>query len=231
MRTVLQLLLRGLAWALGGLVAVAVLAPLLYAALAETPRPVPDAVSTPPAGTYRVAVVDWGYHTAIVIEQPPGAALGPPGEARAPHVEFAWGDRAFYYAADYRPWVLFASAALPTASATFVDGVRLERLEQARAVYTREVDAETLGRLLASLEASITRAPSGARAEPYPNDERTRGRFYPSPDRYLWTRSCNWWTVQRLHDAGLAQSPRGVVFSGQVGGRLVGFEEVGAGAP
>ena len=223
MRLVLARLLRGLAWMLGGLVAVALLVPLVYAALVAEPREPVRAPAVPP-GLYRVAVVDWGYHTAIVIEQPPGAALGPPGEAWAPHVEFAWGDRAFYHAADYRPWVLFASAALPTASATFVDGVRLKRLERARAVYTREVDAETLGRLLASLETSITRAPSGERAEPYLADERARGRFYPSPDRYLWTRSCNWWTVQRLHNAGLAQSPHGVVFSGQVGGRLIGFE-------
>ena len=214
--------IRALGWVLAGLIGFALLVPLLAAALMDEQRAAPPALPVE-SGSYRVAVVDWGYHTALVVEQPPGARLGPPGEEGARFVEFAWGDRAFYHAADYRPHALFATVALPTASAVFADGVRWNGFARARAVYERDVDAETLGRLLGAVEASFGRDGSGRRAAPFPRTAGTRGRFFPSPGRYLWTRSCNWWTVRRLQDAGLATSSGGVVFSGQVGGRLVGF--------
>ena len=36
------------------------------------------------SGAFRVFVADWGYHTSIIVEQPSGTQLGPPGrEARA----------------------------------------------------------------------------------------------------------------------------------------------------
>ena len=215
---------RRIGWALAGLLAFALVVPLLYAAVAPERR-APAPAPAVPEGTYRVAVVDWGYHTGLVVEQPPGAAWGPPDERRAPFVEFAWGDRAFYHAADRRPHRLFATLALPTASAVFADGVRWDGFSRARAVYEREVDAETLARLIGAVEASFERAASGARAEALPQTTGTRGRFFPSPERYLWTRDCNWWTARRLQDAGLATSARGVVLSGQVAGRLVGFHE------
>ena len=48
--------------------------------------------------SYRVFVADWGYHTSIIVERPPGARLGPEAREGAPFVEYAWGDRRFYMA-------------------------------------------------------------------------------------------------------------------------------------
>ena len=67
--------------------------PLLLAALVPEGRPPLAPLPPPPPGSYTVLVVDWGLHTAIVVEQPPGWRLGPPGTETAPFVEVAWGDR------------------------------------------------------------------------------------------------------------------------------------------
>lgn len=214
----LRVVLAGLAFAL--------LFPPLYALAVPEERA--TAVSLPPlplAATYRVLVVDWGYHTAIVVEQPPGWGLGPPGEEHAPFLEYAWGDRRFYMESDYRPHAVFATLVLPTASVLYVDGrPDPPPFRGARAAYERRVDATALRVLLADLERSIRRTADGTRQAPYAPAPGYGGRFYPAHGAYLWTRACNWWTVARLGDAGLAGSGTGVVFSGQVAGRLHEFQ-------
>jgi hypothetical protein len=200
--------------------------PPLYAALVAERRPPMRALTMPPAGAYRVFVADWGYHTAIVVEQPHGWRLGPPGRETASFLEYAWGDRRFYLEADYRPHALFATLFLPTDAVLYLDG-RSDPplLGGARILLARTVDASTLRALLMELERSIRRTVTGARLPPYaPTAD--RGRFYPAHGRYLWTRNCNWWTVARLAGAGLATSAAGVVVTAQVPGRLRGFTPV-----
>jgi Protein of unknown function (DUF2459) len=191
------------------------------------PRGQATLLALPPAGAYRVFVVDWGYHTAIIAEQPSGWAFGPPGKERAPFLEYAWGDRRFYLESDYRPDAVFATLALPTASVLYLDGrPDPPPLGGARAVFVRTVDAVTLRTLLGELERSIHHTADGSRVPAYPREPGYAGRFYSALGPYLWTRNCNWWTVVRLAAAGLAERPGGVVFSGQVGSRLRGFSPV-----
>ena len=198
--------------------------PLLYAlATSEQRGPIHGLPPVPP-GSYSVIVADWGYHTAIVVEQPRDWALGPPGEERAPFLEYAWGDRRFYMESDYRPHAVFATLVLPTESVLYLDGrPRPPSLDGARAVFARRVDAAALHRLLLDLERSFQRGPSGDRLAPYAAATGVGGRFYPAYGRYLWTRDCNWWTVVRLNAAQLAGGASGVVFSGQVKSRLRDF--------
>jgi hypothetical protein len=169
-------------------------------------------------------VVDWGYHTAIIVEQPRGWALGPAGDEHAPFVEYAWGDRKFYMESDYRPQAVFATLVLPTESVLYLRGrPRPPPFDGARAVSVRSVDAGTLHSLLAELERSFQRNPDGSRQAPHPVVRGFAGRFYRAQGRYMWTRDCNWWTVTRLRAAQLAGTARGIVFSGQVMSRLDGF--------
>jgi hypothetical protein len=216
---------RAVGRALAAPLAFAALFPPLYALVVPERRPALAApLPAPPPGAYRVFVADWGYHTSVVVEQPRGWALGPRGEERAPFLEYAWGDRRFYMESDYRPHAVFATLALPTASVLYLDGrPDPPQLGGARLLVARAVDAATVRALLAELERSFRRAPGGGRAEPYPPAVGYAGRFYPAHGAYLWARSCNWWTVARLEGAGLAGSGAGVVFSGQVAGRLRGF--------
>jgi hypothetical protein len=104
---------RVIARALVALLAFMALFPPAYAVLVPERRP--EIAPFPvPTGRYRVFVADWGYHTSIVVEQPRGWRLGPAGEETAPFVEYAWGDRRFYYASDFRPPSRTCGACLTT---------------------------------------------------------------------------------------------------------------------
>ena len=218
-------LARYFAGILGSLMVFAIIFPTLYAALTPEPRAAMIPLPAPPPGAYRVLVVDWGYHTAIIVEQPAGWRLGPPGKETAAFLEYAWGDRRFYLESDYRPHAVFATLFLPTESVLYVDG-RPEppsATAGARVRLARTVDADTLRALVTELERSARRTNNGTRMPPYLPAAGYAGRFYPAQGPYLWTRNCNWWTVARLADVGLAGRTAGVVFTAQVPGRLRGF--------
>lgn len=213
-------------WALAAFLLLLALPPF-YVAWRTPPAPAVE-VPPPPGERHRVWVVGWGYHTSIVIEQPAGWRLGPPGREGARFVEFAWGDRAFYMEADHRPHTAFAALLLPTESVVYVEGwdALPDRRAGARDIFAREVSAEQLRRLVVSLERSFVRSPGGARAAPHPAVPYYRGRFHPGREFYLFWYDCNAWTVARLHEAGLAGSARGVFLEQQVPWRLRGFRRV-----
>lgn len=197
--------------------------PPLYALF--VPERLPALVGLPSVAdrAYQVAVVDWGYHTAIIIEQPREWRLGPPDMEVAPFVEYAWGDRRFYLESDFRPQVLFATLFLPTEAVLYVQGrSELPRAGGPERMVVRTVGATALHQLVAHLERYAQRDSAGARLAPFAPTAGYRGRFYPAHGRYLWSRDCNWWTVAQLARAGLANEARGVLFTPQVFTRLQG---------
>ena len=211
-------------WVFVGVLAFTVLYPVIYAISVPEQLGAPAMLPNVPDETYRIYVVDWGYHTAIVVPQPAGWTLGPPGRERASLLEYAWGDRQFYMESNYWPHSVYATLILPTESAVYLDGRDAPpSFVRARAVYARDIDATTLRTLLGELERAFRHASDGSRVPPYSSHAGYAGRFFPAYGRYLWTRNCNWWIVERLRSAGLARSGAGVVFSGQVRGRLLGF--------
>jgi hypothetical protein len=210
-------------WTRGGicLIAFLVLAPVLFVEFGQR-RPVPPALSTPlEPGLYSVYVADWGYHSSIILQQPPGWTIGPADLPTAAYVEFAWGNRAYYMSV--HPSVVAGLAALliPSNSVTYVAGwaTAADLLRAgARRILVRRVSGATLQALAADLEATLDRRVQ------FPSVPGYVGRFYASSVRYLWWYDCNRWTVDRLAHSGLATSGRGVLFSWQVAGRLRGFE-------
>ena len=201
--------------------------PMLQAAVVPEPRAPRVRLPQPPAGSYTVLVADWGHHTAIVVQQPPGWRLGPPGAEAAPFLEVGWCDRRYFHGGERSPQTLVAALFLPTDSVLFLAGhPDPPRLAGTVAVRERQVDAPTLRALLSALEGSARRDRDGARLPPLPHRPGQRGRFFPARGAYLWSRNCNWWTVRRLGEAGLASDPTGVVVAPQVPGRLRGFRPV-----
>jgi hypothetical protein len=198
--------------------------PLLLAALVPEVRPPLPPLPPPPPGSYTVLVVDWGLHTAIVVEQPPGWRLGPPGAETAPFVEVAWGDRRYFSGADRSAAAVLAALVLPSDAALLIAGhADPPRLSGSVRVLERQVDGPTLQALATSLEGSLRRDAAGERPVPLPGSPIAGARFYPALGRYHWSRNCNLWTVRRLRDAGLARHPAGVVLTPQVPARLRGF--------
>lgn len=203
------------------------LLPPIWLELRPDDRPlVALALPVPEGERYQVYVADWGYHTAIIVEQSPGWVLGPVGEERSRFVEFAWGDRRFYMESNHWPHSLFATLLLPTASVTYVDGRDRPPDGGFRSLHSRELSAAEMRALMSALESSIARDGTGKRAAPYATTPGHPGRFYPGVGSYLWWVNCNRWTLDRLAAVGLASRGRGTLFSGQVAGRLVGFQRV-----
>jgi hypothetical protein len=92
----------GLGWLALIALALTLVLPPVAVSIAPDP-PVAATLPTAATGTYRVYVADWGYHTAIILQQAATWQLGSLGNERAPFVEFAWGDRRFYMENNYRP--------------------------------------------------------------------------------------------------------------------------------
>ena len=201
--------------------------PLLQAIALAEPRAHLPPLPQPPPGSYTVLVADWGHHTSIVVQQPPGWRLGPPGAEAAPFLEVAWGDRRFFHGGDRSPQALAAALFLPTdAVLLFAGHPDPPRLVGTVAVRQRQVGAPTVHALLTALERSARRNPAGERLPALPRQPGQGGRFVPAHGAYLWTRNCNRWTVRRLQEAGLACGPTGVVVAAQVPGRLLGFRPI-----
>jgi hypothetical protein len=189
----------------------------------------PDAVAIPPIAletvTHTIYVINWGYHTSIVVPQPAGFALGPSHDPEAAFVEFAWGDRSFYMESNYWPHRLFASVALPTESVGYLAGWSRApaRTDGMPGLWSRRVTADELRLLYTALEGTLRHAANGARLPAFRPAPGYRGRFYPAHGAYLFWNDCNRWTVEQLHAAGLAESGVGVILARQVPGRLRGF--------
>lgn len=214
-------------WWLAAAVSLVVVAPAVLVELRPPDRPAVRAeLPATELSQYSVYVVDWGYHTAIILEQPRAWRLGPEGDENAAFVEYAWGDRRFYMESNYWPHAVFTTLFLPTESVTYVDGWQRLPVRGYRSMHVRNVSVTELRALASELEASIVPADGGARSDAFPSVRGYSGRFYPGIGSYLWWTNCNRWTADRLATVGLASGGRGVLFSRQVASRLHGFSEV-----
>ncbi len=202
----------------------------LSALYIQTATPPPGSVlmsSVPVASTsepYQVWLLNWGFHTSILVESPANGALESLGEG-ARYLEYSWGDRRFYRDQDHSLGSMLAAVAVPTSSVVHVRGWS-QPPDQALGVrqrYRRWVDALTLYQLIVALESSIPRTPEGQRVMPYPTQAGQVGTFYPGREHYILWFTCNTWTVQRLAQAGLAHANPAVVLAEQVPMELKGF--------
>lgn len=198
--------------------------PLLCWLFMEVATPAPGVIAPlpEPVGRHRVWVLGYGYHTAIFLEQPRGWRLGPPGREAAPFVEFAWGDRGWFYDSDMS-WLGGANAILlPSRSVYYVAGYDEPpaRAWPGLPLLEREFNETELLALALVLERSVLRTPEGARVEALPPSPEYDGRFYPGRPYYIGWNSCNHWTIAALEQAGQEVSALGVVTQEQALSRL-----------
>jgi uncharacterized protein (TIGR02117 family) len=188
---------------------------LWLAACAATP--VEPYAGTAPKDQTLYLIAD-AWHTEIALSRDAARGLPPDLLARFPtarYLVFGWGARAYYTAAD--PGLGDALRALfPGPAVTLV--IPLAAAPPAAfsgsEVLALPVSKPGLARLAAYLAASIATdngAPRPIAAGPEPGSV-----FFQSTERYDATHTCNTWTAEALHVAGLPIDPAGIVFAGQV---------------
>lgn len=195
-----------LLWAFGGGVA---------AAAAKTdPR-----LAAPAARSDVVYVIDGGWHTEIALprdEIDGGLARLKAEYHAAPYLIFGWGARDFYMARNPGLGDLLR-AAVPGPAVMLVTptGVPPTAYLGPGNVWTLAVSYTGAARLSQFLWDSLAKGVDGAPlrtgAGPYPQSV-----FYAARGAYDASDTCNTWTAEALHAAGLPVSVSGVVLAGQV---------------
>lgn len=178
----------------------------------------------PPGAHYaplEVGVLVAGWHSGIVL---PIGELGTlrtlvRRDPNTSYLSFGWGNRRFYMAT--HPGSGDAVAALfRSPSVLFIQAVSkpADLLSTDARIHWICVDRDELWRVASYIEGSLS-GPSGHLADlgdgPLPNS-----RFYASTGHYSAAHTCNTWTVAALQYAGLRVRADGVIFAGQVAGRI-----------
>lgn len=172
------------------------------------------------AGQATLYVISNGWHTEIGV---PASALAGPLEIfrkafpDARYFAFGWGERAFYMS-PAPTWTEALRALLPARavllvlglgmppSHAFVTGIRVIPLP-----ITRSGWSSVAGFVWRSFAVTRTGRPHRLGPGPYPSSA-----FYAAAGTYDGTHTCNTWTAEALHTAGLPVRSAGVVFAGQV---------------
>jgi uncharacterized protein (TIGR02117 family) len=190
---------------------------LALAGCAATP-PLAGDPGAPPL-TEAVYVIAGGWHTEIGL--PTQLIRGPLASMkqafpRARYLVFGWGARAYYMARD--PGIgdlLRATIPGPAVMLVIPLEVPPENLFGAANAMVVRVSQNGLDRLSQFLWDQLAKDPEGmptpAGAGSYPQSV-----FYVATGTYKLSYTCNTWTAEALHLAGLPVTATGVVFAGQV---------------
>jgi uncharacterized protein (TIGR02117 family) len=169
--------------------------------------------------TQVVYVVRRGWHTGVALAAADWPKHDWPLLAHFPgtrHLEFGWGDAAFYQAD--KPTAGMAIAAVLWPTPTVMEVVPLQSAPSPgggdfEAVALRVTDAE-LNAIASSIDASFAHpiTPTGKTYRTADGE----ARFYHARGKFHLFRMCNRWTAELLELAGCAVSPRLTMTAGQV---------------
>jgi uncharacterized protein (TIGR02117 family) len=173
-----------------------------------------------------IAVIDHGWHTAIVVRRADvDRALWPAVDdfAAATFVEVAWGDRDFYMATSASAWLAIKAAVFGDGSVLHVVG-----FDMPIAVYFAGSDVIPLRVSRRGFDA-MTRFVSAE----YQMDAEGRPRrlqrglygtswFYEARSGYHVFNTCNTWVARALREAGLPVTPAATITAAGVMQQLRG---------
>lgn len=183
--------------------------------------------------SHAVHVVSNGWHTAIVVPRAEVAATGLVSEAaqfpEAAFLEFGWGDREYYQAAQATLGMTLRAALSPTPAVMHVAGrPRAPEPREGREVVRAMLTETGLRRMLRAIGAMFERPEEGP-AAPVAPGLYSESRFYHARGSFHLFNTCNTWTARMLRAGGVEVSPAGVVTAGQAMARLraaLGADEV-----
>ncbi|MBW4051462.1 MAG: DUF2459 domain-containing protein [Proteobacteria bacterium] len=167
-----------------------------------------------------IGVLIAGWHTGIVL---PASELGPlvpllRNDPGARYVSFGWGNRRFYMSSHPGPEDAIA-ALFRSPSTVLVQPAAAPSGPTASDIHIHWLCADRgqVWRMDHYIEQSLVRPghPVDIGPGPFPDS-----RFYASTEHYSVVHTCNTWTAAALEYAHLPISATGVLFSGQVDGRV-----------
>jgi uncharacterized protein (TIGR02117 family) len=199
------------------------IAPVLLGAIAQWLSGCASTAVAPYAGDAPrddvVYLITGGWHTEIGLSRSAARALPRAlldGFPDARYLVFGWGERGYYTSPD--PGVGDALRALaPGPAALLVVPLSAPPTEAFKdeSVLTLPVSSPGIERLDAYLGGYVATDVDGRPRLIGPGPERGSA-FYASTGDYSIARTCNTWTAEALHVAGLPVDAAGVVFASQV---------------
>lgn len=172
---------------------------------------------------FKIGVLIAGWHTGIVL---PVWELGPlrpllRADPGARYVSFGWGNRRFYMSGHPGPGDAIA-ALFRSPSTVLVQPAATPSDLTASDIHIHWLctGRDQVWRVDRYIEQSMVRPrhPVDLGPGPFPDS-----RFYASTAHYSAVHTCNTWTAAALEYAHLPISATGVLFSGQVDGRVSGL--------
>jgi uncharacterized protein (TIGR02117 family) len=169
------------------------------------------ATPLPAAGGKSVTIVNYGWHTSIVMSKQDIAhgALPEVGDfPEADHLEFGWGDWDYYQAPDPGLGLALKAAFWSSRSVLYVAGFKgpIESYFRGSEIAKVVVPDESFQRLVQFVSATFLRPRQTAPAE-IPSMGPAQSRFYPATGRFHLFRNCNTWVAEALRSAGLPVRP------------------------
>ena len=191
---------------------------LVIPAACAAPPPAPgDPFAGRAPSDRSVYVVRRGWHADIAVSRSALLALGQLPEAAdfpgAALLEFGWGDRDYFMAAEPTAWMAVRAALVPTPAVLLVRPLAHPPSGPALEVARLELSDESLARLALAIADSFDRG-SGTTALPLAEGRPPGARFYPARGRFTLANTCNTWVAGVLAAAGLDIAPREVVTAG-----------------
>jgi len=166
-----------------------------------------------------IHVVSHGWHTGIVIARAdlPENWPGLQDFARADYLEFGWGDAEFYPAEQGTLWLAIKALFWPTPSVLHVAGITgsvTAFFRESRMVRIRLLESG-LVRMLQFIRETFSLTDEGRAIHVAPGLY-GHGRFYQARGKFYYPKTCNYWTVAALREAGLPVIPLLAVTGGGV---------------
>ena len=172
------------------------------------------------ARTETLYVIDGGWHTEIALGV--DAISGPLRSLRearhgATFLVFGWGQRDYYMAKDPDLGdLLRAAIAGPAVMLVIPLAVTPAEAYGASQALAVHASPEGLAHLSQYLWDDLKKEPGEAAPRAIADGPYPGSAFYPSTRTYAITHTCNTWTAEALHTAGLPVNATGVVFADQV---------------
>lgn len=160
-----------------------------------------------------IHVVSHGWHTGVILDSeaiPDSLKPAHPLFHEHRHLEFGWGDRAFYENPDpdIDYWLAFKAAVIPTESVLHVVGFNesVETYFSYSELVGIEISEAHFLNLYQFIKSSFARD-SLNRIIPLGKGLYGNSRFFSGKAKYYFPYTCNVWTAQALKSGGISISP------------------------